>query len=131
MEDFPEDTWKTLRRLLEDSQKTLGRLLGKSSNVFYARIPRSVREVFCSRWYKEMMSSGVQAYLCGGIISSSMCNYFVYGVFYDLYMYYFSCEFFCKLEEMLIKRIWYIFSCFPKVLDIQHTKNFLNHSTHS
>ena len=65
-----------------------------------------------------MMSSGVQAYLCGGIISSSMCNSFVYGQFYYLYVYYFSCEFFCKLEDMLIKRIQYIFSCFPKVLDI-------------
>ena len=118
--------WKT-------SQKTLGRLsedfLG--SLIMYFMLddfPRSLREVVCPRWYKGMMSSGVQAYLCGGIISSSICNSFVYCLFYDLYVYYFSCEFFCKLEEILIKRIWYIFSCFfPKYLTllkllIQHTK---------
>ena len=33
-------------------------------------------------------------------------------------MNYFSCDFFCKLEDILIKRIWYIFHVFPKVLDI-------------
>ena len=42
----------------------------------------------------------------------------IYGLLCDLQVYSFSCRFFCKLEDMLIKRIQYIFSCFPKVLDI-------------
>ncbi|KAF3496026.1 hypothetical protein DY000_02053929 [Brassica cretica] len=37
LEDFSEDSWKILVRLLENSRKTLGRLLGKSYNVFYGR----------------------------------------------------------------------------------------------
>ncbi|KAF3534148.1 hypothetical protein DY000_02041788 [Brassica cretica] len=49
LEDFPED-----------SQKTLGRLLQKSSNVFYAG--KSSRSLL-PKWYKGMMSSGVQTYL--------------------------------------------------------------------
>ena len=131
--DF-SDLSQTLENFSEDSWKTLGRLLGKSSNVFYARwLP----EVFCPRCYKGMISSGVQPYVYGGIISSYMCNSFVYGMFYDLFVYYFSCEFFCKLEEMLIKRIWYIFSCFSQ--SSWHywsywyniPRYFLNHSTHS
>ena len=98
------DFGRILKRLSEGSRKTLGRL---SSNVFYARrLPRNLQEVFCPMWHKGIMSSGVQVYLCWGIISTSMCNSFIYGLFYDLYVYYFSCEFFCKLEEMLIKRIW-------------------------
>ena len=132
------DLSQTLENLSEDSWKTLRRLLGKSSNVFYARwLPAKSSEVFCLRWYKRMMSSGVQTYLCGWIISSFMCNSFVYGLFCDLFVYYFSCEFFCKLEEMLIKRIWYIFSCFSQ--SSWHywsywyniPRYFLNHSTHS
>ena len=55
-----------------------------------------------------------------------MCNSFVYGMFYDLYVYYFSCEFFCKLEEMLIKRIGIYIHVFPTLLKllIPHTTNF-------
>ena len=67
---------------------------------------RKFSEVFCLKWYKWMISSGVQTYLCWGMIYSSMCNSFVYCLFYDLCVYYFSCELFCKLEEMLMKRIW-------------------------
>ncbi|KAF2533580.1 hypothetical protein F2Q70_00031353 [Brassica cretica] len=37
--DFSEDSWKTLRRILEDFRKSF--------------------EVFCPKWYKGMMSSGV------------------------------------------------------------------------
>ena len=127
-----------LSKTLEDSRKTLGRLPKKSSNVFYVRrLSTKSSKVFCPEWYKRMMSSGVQAYLCWGMISSSMYNSFVYSLFYDLYVYYFSCKFICKLEEILIKRIWYIFSCFSQ--SIWHywsywyniPKVFLNHSTHS
>ena len=107
LEDFLENFWKTLR----NSRKTLGRLSKKSSNVFYARrLPtkssRSLPKSYAQSGYKGMMSSGVQTYLCWGMISSSMCNIFVYGLFYDLYVYYFSCELFYKLEEMLNKRTW-------------------------
>ncbi|KAL0660627.1 hypothetical protein Bca4012_097464 [Brassica carinata] len=37
LEDFWDNSWKTLGRLAKDSRKTFGILLGKSSNVFYAR----------------------------------------------------------------------------------------------
>ena len=132
---------RILRRLLEDSQKTLERLLGKTSNVFYARrLPAKSWEVFRSLLPKVVQRNDVkwsQAYLCWGTIFSSMCNTFVYGLFYDLYVYYFSCEFICKLEEMLIKRIWYICSCFSQ--STWHywsywyniPRNFLKHPTHS
>ena len=69
------------------------------------------------------------------MISSSMYNGFVYGLFYDLYVY-FSCEFFCKLGEMWIKRIWLICLCFSK--STWHywsywyniLRKYFNHSTH-
>ena len=47
-----------------------------------------------------------------------MCNSFFYALFYDLYVYYFSYEIFCKLEETLIKTICKYVHVLPKVLDI-------------
>ncbi|WZY77999.1 hypothetical protein YC2023_024383 [Brassica napus] len=47
------DFGRLLRKLLEDSRKTLGKILGKSSTVFYARIPRSLREVYAQGGTKE------------------------------------------------------------------------------
>ncbi|WZY88603.1 hypothetical protein YC2023_045338 [Brassica napus] len=59
--------WKT-------SHKTLGRLsedfLG--SLLMYLEVVGKSSKVFCPRWYKGMMSTGVQTYLCGGIISTSI-----------------------------------------------------------
>ena len=122
-------------RLWKTYQKTLRRLLGKFSNVFYARrLPAKSFEVLCLRWYKGMMSSGVQAYLSLWIISSSMCYSFVYCLFYDLFVFCFSCDLFFKL---IIKRIWYICSCFFQSnwhywsYWYNIPRNFLNHSTHS
>ncbi|KAG5377921.1 hypothetical protein IGI04_025763 [Brassica rapa subsp. trilocularis] len=70
------DFGRLLRRLLEDSRKTFERLLGsllipgpvlKTLLLMYFMLedfPRSLWEVFCPKCYKEMMSSGIQAYLC-------------------------------------------------------------------
>ena len=134
--------WKISQKTLGRLSETLGRLLADflRSLLMYFMLedfPRSLREVFCPKWYKWMMSSGVQTYLCWGMISRSMCNSFIYGLLYDLYVYYFSCELFCKLEKMLIKRIWSICSSFFK--STWHywsywyniPRIFFNHSTHS
>ena len=90
-------------RLLADSE-TLGRLLADflRSLLMYFMLedfPRSLRKVLCPKWYKEMMSSGVQAYLCWGMISNSMCNSFVYGLFYDMYVHYLVVNSFVNLKK--------------------------------
>ena len=67
------------------------------------------------------MSSGVQIYLCGGIISNSMCNSYIYGIFCDLCVYSFSCEFFCKFEKILMNffsKYFHVYNIIlPKILE--------------
>ena len=95
---------KTLGKISEDSWKILGRLLEDFARIFPMKSLGSLPKSYAQSGNKGMMSSEVQDYLCWGTISSSMCNSFVYGLLYDLYVYYFNCKFFCKLEEMLNKK---------------------------
>ena len=73
LEDFQEVFQTTSRK---SSRRLPGSLLTKSSSI----------------------SSGVQACLCRWMIYNS----FVCGMFCDLHVYSFSCDVFCKFEEILI-----------------------------
>ena len=78
---------------LEDFQKVFQEVFQTTSKKSSRRLPGSLLTESSS------ISSGVLACPCREMI----CNSFVCSLFCDLHVYFFSCEFFCKFEEILIK----------------------------
>ena len=76
----------------------------------------------------SLTSSGVQTCLYGGMTYIS----FVYDLFCNLYVYYFSCKFFCKFEKILMnffgKYVHVYHIILPKVLEIIDTILIAKHN---
>ena len=88
---FSKDSCKTLRRLLEDSPRSLPKSFAQGGTKEWCQVESKL--IYVEEWY----------------LAPSVIVLFM--ICFMICMYYFICEFFCKLEDMLIKRIWYICSC--------------------
>ena len=97
LEDFWDNSWKTLGRLSEDSRKTLGKLsedswktLRRLSEDFLENLlmyfmledfPRSLQKVF-----QIPLPKWVQTYLCWGIISSCVIIFFMVFLYVNYFV---------------------------------------------
>ena len=116
LEDFSENSWKILGRLLED-------FLG--SSIFYARrLPTKSSGSFL-KYSGSLQKSSAQSGTIEWCQMESkliyveewylrLCVIVLFMVCFMICMCTILVMIFCKLEEMLIKRIWYICWCFSK-----------------